>query len=187
MSRYVPEDRRCQAKGKRPNPQPHYAMKGQKVCYHHGGASPGARKKGAQRVALAEATTTALAILEAEPVQQDLDPLEHALAGLAYAAHQQAILDATVEVLGGQLTSTNTKGDVVAHPLLVELRHWTALRTQIASQLMRAGVAERQVRISELQAAAAGRAISGVLRELGHDPTDPSVQATLRRHLTSGG
>lgn len=73
----------------------------------------------------------------------------------------------------------------------VLFRMWSEERdrhARIANMALKAGVAERQVRIAEQQAELVANAIRGVLRELGveHDPRVPSL---VRRYLlqASGG
>jgi len=53
----------------------------------------------------------------------------------------------------------------------------------VCEAALRAGVEERRVRIAERQADQIGLAISQMLRELGHDPTDSNVRGIAFRAL----
>ena len=53
----------------------------------------------------------------------------------------------------------------------------------MAKQAHEAGVSERQIRLTEQVAEQLVTVLRGVVSDLGHDPTDPAVQAVVRSRL----
>lgn len=163
------------------------AMRGQRVCKLHGGKSPQALAKAEQRQALDQAQREATSILGVAGTDQD--PLEHALEAMYRAKWMETALSLVLErrasrdgeISHGGLTTTDMKGTTTADPLLVELRHWTTLRTQISTSLMRAGIAERHVRISERQLEQMVQRVRGFVAELGLSLDDPQIIRLLQR------
>lgn len=180
----------CDATSKQTgNPCKQHPTPGSNVCHDHGGYAPQVKRKAEQRLALQQASTEALSILGTAGTDQD--PLEHALEALHQAKYMEItlglVIDRRRQEQGDKaLINIDAKQTQTVDALLAELRQWVTLRANIANQLMRAGVAERQVRITELQTAQMVQRLRGCLTELGHNPdTQPHVIASIQ-HWFSG-
>lgn len=162
---------RCSATSKRtreqcgqivldPGPRP--------LCRWHGGANPVVNAKRLERLAVAR---VAEYLPETEPVtaaQVLLDELQR--------THQE--IRSIGQIVGA---CANPDEDM---PRL--LQRWMAERghaRQVAETVLRTGVYEKQLALSDRQGAMLAWFLRGLLGELGFDTTDPAVREIVRRHL----
>lgn len=82
--------------------------------------------------------------------------------------------DMLAKVKGGQSPSESE---------LDRVSRLVATAASVAKQAHEAGVSERQIRLSEQVAEQLVTVLRGVVADLGHDPTDPAVQAVVRARL----
>jgi hypothetical protein len=172
-------------------------MKGQRVCYRHGGAAGQSRAAGAVRVARAEseAEMVKLAATLGEPVGPGQDPGEIVAEQIQWRHAHVKWLRACVQALDpGALVWGRSREKIGGEDFGVtkeaKPNAWLALYLEASRDLerlcldaIRAGLEERRVRIAELQAEAMVRFIDGVLAELGIDPNDPKTAGVVARHL----
>lgn len=174
-----PHEKTCGAKTRAGTPCKKPPMQGQKRCRNHGGASPQAKKKGAERVALAKIGE----LVEQLRPDSRVDPLDELLGVIGLDARMVALLETEVHeftvhpevsALGppGALGirpafyGPNHLGDGAPHILAAELKRWSDQLARHCKLALDAGVAERQVRLAEEQ----GRLIVRVIESMLDDP-----------------
>ena len=175
----------CTARKTNGEPCRAFRVRGTTVCRTHGGLAPQVKAKGQQRVkeqkarAEIERWTEKFGRLKGT----DKHPLEHLLDELWLSANAVSVLTEQVQELHGveQTNFEGTREADVIYQLWLEERKQHA---KLAEMALRAGVAERQVRVVEQQAEVVVKAMKGVLDELGvgHRPEVPKL---LRKHLLS--
>lgn len=149
----------CRARSKRTGQRcQRPPMLGQSVCYHHGGATPGALAAAKRRLAIAKAG-------ELLGVPREVNPEEALLEALYLAAGDTERLKLEVAQLEERLVEPTLLGGAV--DVRVKLYHDAVERqAKLAKLALDAGIAERAVRIKELQAAAL---VAGIVYVLDHD------------------
>jgi hypothetical protein len=167
-------------------------MAGQAVCGSHGGRSPAARRKAAQR--MAERKIFDLAQTFGTPVE-GADPGVVILERIGTLAGHVRWLQSRVEALTPDevvwgTTREKTGGhdagvtDEARPSVWVELyERWNAALVKLCLEAVRIGLQERQVRVAEQQGALICAMLDGLLTELGHNPNDPATAAVVVRHL----
>ncbi len=146
------EPRQCSARSKRSGERCRRApMLGQGVCAMHGGKSPGAVEKAAERQAEAEAEKTIAALVpllgSVEPVKDPVDLLARMLGVLEGLADNVA---GRVNELQGKVATGADLGRLRAEVVLLD-RVQDRIVTG-ASKLAALGIAERQVELAAGQA-----------------------------------
>lgn len=106
---------KCEAHNTEGNPCGRDPMRGQTVCYKHGGATQAARQAGLRRVAQQEAMDKAQRMLGRMGV--DADPIEH----LVECLHRSAML---THVYGLMVADLDNKGEVEAEDMPGRQRGW---------------------------------------------------------------
>lgn len=97
---------------------------------------------------------------------------------------------AELEELGGPVGSEGVndvgvrmhpsyKPDLMLSLYQAERKHLT----QVAKSCIEAGIEERRVKLAESQGALIAKAITGILKELGVDMSDPKTPRVVRKHL----
>ncbi len=162
------------------------AVRGMNVCYKHGGASPQARAKAAERLAVAE-VERAVARLTGNKTTRVADPADalSVLAGEIVAWNKAAALlvaelQGDAAGAGGVVVATATGMDV--HPLVkLSERAQDRARTVLA-EMVKLGFVERHVALEESQAQLLHAALTAALTEAGIDPDNvlPIVATKLR-------
>lgn len=172
------------------------AVPGSTVCHYHGGTSPQAKAKAAERLAETEAREQAARFA----ARTDIHPAE---ALLELVHHQAGIVDywrarveevraedlewgTTREKTGGDdRGTTNEAAPHIAYKLLTEAQRDLAA---YASAALKAGVDERRVRLAEQQGTAVATVIRAILERLHLTPDQqalvPVVVPEQLRQLT---
>lgn len=145
------------------------AIAGLAVCRMHAGVSGEAAKAKGQ-AALARQRF------------RDVDPADylHPLDVLAWAL---TVAQIDVADYRADLLAKIATGDVPSESELDRASRLVAAAATVAKQAHDAGVSERQIRLSEQVAEQLVTVLRGVVADLGHDPTDPAVQAVVRFRL----
>ncbi len=167
----------CTAHRRNGDPCGSHAVKGGTVCRMHGGSSPQAKAKAAERVAVAKAAKTMR--LFAAPV--DIDPA-HALLELVQwtagevrywrAEVERIAVDEPANLTWGRTSHTEGEGpqgyvnqdttEAVPHIAYRMLTDAQDRLAKYAAAALRAGVEERRVRLAEDQ----GALVAGVIRRI---------------------
>lgn len=156
-------------------------------CKKHGGASPSYLPE-LQRLAATRAVETYGIPIKTDPQAALEEELDRTAGHVAWLRIQVAELEE--DGLGGPVGSEGVNDvGVRMHPrvephLLLRLyreerRHLVA----VGKACVEAGIEERRVKLAEAQGALIAKAITGILKELGIDMTDPQVPKVVRRHL----
>ena len=171
----------CTAHRRNGDPCGSHAVKGGTVCRMHGGSSPQARAKAAERVAVAKAAKTMR--LFAAPV--DIDPA-HALLELVQwtagevrywrAEVERIAVDEPANLTWGRTSHTEGEGpqgyvnqdttEAVPHIAYRMLTDAQDRLAKYAAAALRAGVEERRVRLAEDQGMLVAQVIRAVLDDL---------------------
>ncbi len=130
------------------------ALAGLNVCYYHGGAAPQVRAAGKRRVAEAKAEMSVERALDKAramlSVPIDADPTEALLEALwrasSLVSYWQAARD---ELMGDAPLSATATGALEKHTLMRAYEDAVDRLARIAKLAVDAGVAERQVRLTE--------------------------------------
>lgn len=159
MSTNLPTpDRRCTARRKQEGGRcTQWAMRGGAVCRMHGGKSPQALRKAAQRQVVSEAAAVLGRLERVDPTQA---------------------LDDALAVLRAAMVASVGAADAAAAADLAERV------AKVARAAVDAGVQVRRLALEETQVALLGRALELVLTDLGLDPTSQRVRAVVHRRLT---
>ena len=169
-----PQGIKCQGHKANGQPCPSWAMKGQLVCYKHGGASPQA--KAAAQVRLAEQKAmTEIARLQVEPVGNALEALQHHVAVVLRWRDDCA---AKVDDLDGRIRYESTQR---IEQLRSEIAIWERAldRATVAlTALARCQTDERLAQISQRTADTLAAALAASLALAHLEPE----QATAVRH-----
>lgn len=135
-------------------------MKGQKVCGTHGGRAPQSRAAAALRIEREKAE----AAVRRLNVSVDVDPQTALLDELHRAVGLEQVLRYEADVQLGQADATIEQ--VTSGPLYATWRRQAEYVARVASECLRCGIAERQVRLAEQQ----GALIADLLRKVFDDP-----------------
>lgn len=149
-------------------------MRGQNVCFHHGGAASQNRQAAARR--LAEQGTKEVSRRHAEP--RPITPL-------SALEEELARCQGWIDFLGERIRN---RPDDSATAIWVNV--YQAERAQLASlahKMIGARTDERRTVLAEQAVERLEAAIGGILKELGRDPNDPHVRAVVGRHLRAVG
>lgn len=165
-----PEHRQCKAKSKHTGERcKKYAIDGGTVCKFHGGRSPAAQAKAAERVRTREIQAEAAAVLAHEGLEPVEDPLGE-LSRLAQSAVKLSdALGARVNALGdlehfGDKYAPTLKAEVQMYERALDRAH------RLLDSLVKHGYAERQIRLQEGQAVLISGVIRRVLQGIGLQP-----------------
>lgn len=175
---------RCAAHRRDGKPCGQPAMTGQRVCKMHGGKSPGARERAADRQleAKADAEIGKLwpGLAEAGAVKDPVDLL----------ARTAGALERMAEVVGERVNSLN--GRIASGEHLAQLRAEVVLLDRVLDKLLRAGdvmarlgIAERQIELEAEQAQAVISAFLGAVGAVQLLPADRDL--VVRRFLEGLG
>ena len=175
------------------------ALVGLKVCWFHGGAGKGARKKAIERQVTHAAEAMAFvygAPLDGiSPEEALTDELSRTAGHVAWLQEQIATADPTFFVKGLWLShrqsghvkpeevddfSWNAAGALWVELYMKERDHLV----KVSATAISAGLEERKVLLAERMVAQIGEAVTAMLEELGHDPTDPEVRAVAYRAIS---
>ena len=192
------------------------------VCRNHGGAtrqSKAVAVRRGQKVAALEYASKMLASPEAretaDPAALLLDSLVSWDALARYWTQLCAFLDIDSAEAGGlrgsldyspptdeldvlavstkeQLISLNRHGEAQIHPFVIEMKDALKERAKVADMCLKAGIAERKVRLAEEQGQMMVRIIRGVVRDCERMTgqsimSRPEFPGMVRRHLALGG
>lgn len=155
-------------------------MKGQEVCAFHGGSSPQARAKAAERIAAEEARVGAEAAVamfglrsDVSPSQALIDELQWTAAHVAYlrskviAAGEERLVMGVSKVVNdggtdekpGNKTTTIQAGPSVWYQLWIREREHLV---KVAAAAVKAGIEQRRIELAEQQAFL----VAGVVRRI---------------------
>jgi hypothetical protein len=175
-----PRGVKCQARKSNGGPCPQWAMKGQLVCYVHGGASPQAKAKAAVRLA-EERAMTEIARLQVEPVGNALEALQQH-AGIVVRWRDECA--AMAEDLGDRIRYESAQG---IEQLRSEMALWERAldrATVTLTALARCQVDERLAQISQRKAEVLAAALAGSLGTAGlSDEQAATVRQDFARRL----
>lgn len=171
------------------------AMKGQKVCKNHGGATRQARARAEVTLQQAKLTTLAASLTDAVP-GEDQDPGEiiiesirvrYRLAAFFWsrvcALEPKALVwGKTREKIGGD--DGGITFEPKAHAWFVLWRECRAELDKLCLEAVRVGLEERRVRLAEQDADTWVRFLDSLLTDLGHDPNDPQTAEVVQRNLS---
>lgn len=157
-------------------------------CKLHGGASPSYLPE-LQRLAATQAVETYGIPIKTDPQAALEEELDRTAGHVAWLRIQVAELEEGE--LGGPVGSEGVNDvGVQMHPryepnLILRLykderKHLVA----VGKACVEAGIEERRVMLAEAQGALIAKAITGILKELGIDMSDPKVPKVVRQHLT---
>lgn len=171
-----------------------HANDGMTVCNSHGGRTPQAKRKAAERIAVAEA----FAALNLTDLPSDVDPLDAVAVELGRCTTWLAWLDAKISGLpDDQLVRGVTRvvrrdgRDGPATETVIEAKEhvWVVMAGKERARLLDAakaasamGIEHRRVEIEETKARILITVLQGVLADLGVDGRD-DVPQIVRRHL----
>lgn len=184
MAGAAPDEYRCKATKKSGGDRcGQWRLQGQEVCKYHGGSSPQALAAARRRIEHAKTIERADTAARRLGLPVDVDP-------------QQALLDElhqTAGICAWLRTHLDTRLDTTDEATVVDSAEWRAWHQQrehlttVATACLRAGIAERQVRLAEQQ----GALLADVIRRIFDDPdlglTERQKEAAprvARRHLT---
>jgi hypothetical protein len=173
------DPRRCQAHRTDGEPCRRWAVRGATVCPTHGGSIARVRAAAGRRIQLAAAERA----VATYGLPRDINALTALTQELARAQGHvvwlnQLIASGAVELV--QTTPASVEIPSVWLDLYAKERSHLAA---VARACLSAGVEERTVRLVERQAQMLVQALSAILYELGHDPTDAQVRSIVGRHL----
>ena len=169
-----PQGIKCQGHKANGQPCPSWAMKGQLVCYKHGGASPQA--KAAAQVRLAEQKAmTEIARLQVEPVGNALEALQHH-AAIVIAWRDEC--SALVDELGDRMRYESTMRIEQLRSEVAIFERALDRATATLTALARCQTDERLAQISQRKAETLAAALAASLALAHLEPE----QATAVRH-----
>lgn len=145
-------------------------MRGQLVCVKHGGNSPQARRAAERRIEEERVSEAAASAVRRLGLPLDVDPTQALLDELHQTAGIVAWLREEIDTSGMERIENIV--DTAAW------RTWQEQRThlaRVAAECIRAGIAERAVRIAEQQAGQVVAAMRAAMAAVGVDPA--SVEA----------
>ncbi len=164
-------------------------------CKWHGGSTPN-HVKAAQREAAAEAVEMYGLPREVEPTDALLEEIHRTAGHVAWLEQRVRALDPDELVFGKfkEAAKTTGAGEAVVSERRVERRAGISMLVKLYREERRhlvdvcrvaiaAGIAERQVRVAEHQAAIFATALRGIVEDLGVGD-HPKLGKIVRRHLT---
>lgn len=156
-------------------------------CKRHGGASPSYLPE-LQRLAAIQAVETYGIPVKTDPQTALEEELDRTAGHVAWLRIQ--VGDLEEDGLGGPVGSEGVNDvGVQMHPRYephLMLRLYKDERkhlAQVAKLCIDAGIEERRVKLAEAQGHLIAKAITGILKELGIDMSDPKVPKVVRAHL----
>lgn len=157
------------------------AIAGGTVCVVHGGRAPQVKAAAARRVAEQELQGRIGQLLEEMGKAPTPDPIEGLLCVVDLAARMVAAI--RLEAEAHDVVITNSRGDKVIDPVVVELRYWLDQYGRSAKLALDAGIDERRVRMSELLAAQVFEVVSTALSAGG---LTQEQDAVIRKTMAEG-
>lgn len=157
-------------------------------CKLHGGANP-AYLAEVQRLAATRAVETYGIPVKVDPQQALVEELERTAGHVHWLRIQVADLEADDTLTGPVGNEGVNEAGVRSHPRAeahIMLRLYQQERKHlvaVAKSCIEAGIEERRVKLAEDQGQLIAKAITGILKELGVDMTDPNVPKVVRRNL----
>lgn len=162
-------------------------------CKYHGGNTP-THRQAAQRQAAEEAVATYGLPVEVEPVEAIVDNLHRTAGHVRWLADEIAAFekgdlvygvyeDTATAAEGGAAVDRKVKRRAVPAVLLKLYQQERKHYLDVARVAVAAGIAEREIRIAEHQAAIFAAALRGILGDLGV-ADHPDVGKIVRRHFT---
>lgn len=160
---------------------------GQGRCKLHGGNTP-AHQKAPQLAAALEAVEHYGLPRQVDPHTALLEELARTAGHVDWLRVQVGSLDESA-LVGPVGTAGVTPEGMVHHPK-AEASIWLRLYqgerkhlAEVAAACIKAGIAERQVRLAEQQGQLIAQVLQGVLRDLKLDPAAPKTREVVRKHL----
>lgn len=158
-------------------------MNGATVCRAHGGAAPQTRAAASRRLAEDKATRSL--------ARQGVRPLGDPLAAFSdIAAEAVAVKEwaaGHVAELQDQLTIRDAKGTEQLREVVALYERAMDRAGRLLAEYVRLGIAERQVALTEAQAAMLAAVLDRVLTGVGLDPADPAVRRVVHAELLAAG
>ena len=162
-----------------------WAVQGGSVCHRHGGLAPKIKANGNKRREQAKVERVVMKMRERGLLRsegEDQHPLVHLLNELYLSAGVVKVLG---DMVGDLEDVSQYGGEGKGREAHILYQMWAEERDRhanFAMMALKAGVAERQVRIAEQQAELVASAIRNILRELGVEQ-DPRAPQIVRKHL----
>lgn len=154
-------------------------MRGQAVCRKHGGAAGQNRRAAARRLAEAEVAESIKDVV-VDPIANPLDALaELAADAVAWKQHLANI----VGDLKAAYRFTDDKGAEHLDARVALFERAMDRCQKYLTDWVRLGFEERKAQLDDARAALVRVAVLGILASLGHDPSEPAVEALLRAWL----
>lgn len=177
---FNPAAQRCSARKTNGEPCPQVAMRGQTVCYVHGGAAPQNRKAAQRRLAKVDA--------DKQLAEMGYEPVTDPIATLADVAGRSVALmdwfEARVEALHQELRYPSSEvGTEQLRSEVVLLERAMDRVGKLASRLAELGYEERRVRVEEAQLDLMAEAIRLALAELGLAERYDEAITVVARHV----
>lgn len=142
------------------------AIKGGTVCATHGGAAPQVRAAAERREV--ERQTLAEAQRMVAKDESNKHPIEHLVDSMALASMQVMVWGDIVADLDdpdkpGELLTYSKAHGAQLHPFVSERDAWVDRKAKYADMCLKANVAEREIQLTEQQAASARRAFEAAM------------------------
>jgi hypothetical protein len=165
---------------------------GQGRCKLHGGGTRSHRQKAARERAAAAVATYGLP-REIEPQDALLEEVHRAAGHVAWLQKVISALQKD-ELIAGVARTVQLPDETTRLEYSAGLSVWVRLYhserdrlVRVAKAALDAGVAERQVKITEIQARLLADVVTAIVTDLGHDLADEKTRKIVRLRLIEGG